>query len=206
MSKSELNNITDDAAVALAAIAMHKAEWQDSLRDKVWQAIREGRSQRTVYQRFSDYALSLNSQDRMPNLIDLWAELQPPTFWRAMRAWWNMCDCSWDYGDAVLNLLRRHAATAPARKNRQGTNETAIYRGCSRSRILGVSWTTDIEVARGFARGHRHIPITDPVIASAVVSRDGIFMRINSRKEREVLVDPAGLSNVQAERAHPMIR
>ena len=50
-----------------------------------------------------------------------------------------------------------------------------VHRGCSATRVMGLAWTTDEDVAMGFAYGHRGIPVHDPGLASAFVSRRDIF-------------------------------
>jgi hypothetical protein len=65
-----------------------------------------------------------------------------------------------------------------------------IYRGCSRSRVKGASWTTDINVAKAFAEGHRGIAVPDPVIASLRVPKSSIIGYYTARKESEVVISP----------------
>jgi non-ribosomal peptide synthetase component F len=45
-------------------------------------------------------------------------------------------------------------------------------------------------VAEGFARGHRGIVVSDPVIATAQVYKRDILAIFIERKESEVLIDP----------------
>jgi hypothetical protein len=58
-------------------------------------------------------------------------------------------------------------------------------------RIEGaISWTTDKEIARTFACGHRGIRNPDPVIAVATIVKADIFAATNERRESEVLCLP----------------
>lgn len=66
-----------------------------------------------------------------------------------------------------------------------------VYRGASRARIAAVSWTTDLEVARRFASGHRGIGVPDPVIAMAEISGDEVFWATDDRNESEILCLPS---------------
>ena len=65
-----------------------------------------------------------------------------------------------------------------------------IYRGCPSERVRGISWTTSLTVAEGFARGHRAIPVPNPVIVSAKVPSEAILAVFVDRNESEVIVDP----------------
>jgi hypothetical protein len=65
-----------------------------------------------------------------------------------------------------------------------------VYRGTSRVRAAGISWTTSKDVAEAFARGHHGIVVPDPVIATAQVDKRDILAILVERKESEVLIDP----------------
>lgn len=72
-----------------------------------------------------------------------------------------------------------------------------VYRGCSRARVEGLSWTTDFELVRGFANGHRGIPVPKPVVAKANICKDGIFAIFRSRAESEIVLDPDELFGIK---------
>ena len=66
-----------------------------------------------------------------------------------------------------------------------------VYRGGDRSRIDGgISWTTDREVALGFAGGHRGIRFRSPAIATGTIAKAYIFAAINDRSEQEIICTP----------------
>jgi hypothetical protein len=50
----------------------------------------------------------------------------------------------------------------------------------------------DRGVAEKFARGHRFIPVPDPVIAEVVVEREAVFAALNCRNESELLIEGDG--------------
>ena len=75
----------------------------------------------------------------------------------------------------------------------QQPDDFTVYRGCSLERVYGLSWTLSPNVAKGFAQGHRFIPVPEPTIASARVSRNDVFAVIVDRKEDEIILDPAKL-------------
>jgi hypothetical protein len=53
-----------------------------------------------------------------------------------------------------------------------------------------MSWTLSRTVAEEFARGHRHIPVPDPVIVEAMVPDDAVFFTSDERQETELVLDP----------------
>ena len=40
-------------------------------------------------------------------------------------------------------------------------------------RVIAVTWTTDWEIATGFAHGHRSLAVSAPVIASVALCQSG---------------------------------
>lgn len=212
---------TEDGTREIADLIRQEVRWQARLRSSLLAAISRQRSERTILKWFDEYALSLDSVKRLPCLLGVLAALEPAVFWKALRRWWPACDDTWDYNSALLSLMRQHAGAVPrssgagalhdprrqsGRRQGQGGIRSAhrrdalrVYRGCSRSRVLGISWTTNVKVAHGFAHGYRCIPVPDPVLATALISPTEIFVRINSRHEREVLLDPAGLVDLKIE-------
>ena len=76
-------------------------------------------------------------------------------------------------------------------------DQVEVFRGCSRPRVRGVSWTTDRDVAAGFAQGHRSILVPDPVIVSAVIPKGAVFIVGTDRQESEVILDPRQLRELR---------
>jgi hypothetical protein len=74
-----------------------------------------------------------------------------------------------------------------------------VFRGCSRPRFRGVAWTIDRTVAEGFARGHRSIPVPEPVVASALIPKEYIFFVTDVRSEKEVVLNPSRLRSLMIE-------
>ena len=68
-----------------------------------------------------------------------------------------------------------------------------VYRGCSRARASGVSWTLDEEVAQRFTKGHRAIPVPDPVVVVGRITKAEIFGVFIDRNESEIVLDPKRL-------------
>jgi hypothetical protein len=119
-------------------------------------------------------------------------------FWPIFMKWWIKIDCVWDRTQHLVETLHR---VGPCRDYTFAKDKGAffdslpdqltVYRGASRAHIQGaLSWTTSINVARNFARGHRKIAVNDPVIATGKVDKSKIFLATNDRAEREILALP----------------
>jgi len=64
--------------------------------------------------------------------------------------------------------------------------------------VRGLSWTTDLEVARGFAAGKRGVN-RHPTLASAVIPKEHVLALFLSRQEQEVIVDPRRLRQLKTQ-------
>ena len=77
-------------------------------------------------------------------------------------------------------------------------DEIVIYRGIrtGSKKINGMSWTTDIEVAKWFSK---RFNLGQKVgnVYEASVSRSDILAYFLGRSEHEIVVDPRGLRNVK---------
>lgn len=199
----ELRFLSASEIAELEERSRKRRQWQLRLWLEAEHAISMRESPRTQLRRFSACAISLDSQDRLYQLLPLLQMLEPPLFWRALRQWWSVCDDTWSQLRPLLRLMREHADSAPVRRLKNQDVLYRVYRGCSRAAVRGISWTTDREVAGRFARGHR-IPVPNPVIVSARVRRSAVFLHIgNQRKEREWLLDPRRLVDVEIAPAEP---
>ncbi len=114
----------------------------------------------------------------------------PEIWWAIFADAWSVCDATWKWYEWLGREARRvgpHPSVAVLPDDFTAT----VYRGGSRERIAGaISWTTSIEVARTFARGHRGIAVPDPVIATASVTKPDIYWMTDDRDEAEVLCLP----------------
>ncbi len=63
-----------------------------------------------------------------------------------------------------------------------------IYRGQSADDPKGLSWTLNRSVAEAFARGHRGIPLHNPVVLEMQVEFEQIAFYTNDRNEEEVVL------------------
>ena len=160
---------------------------------------------------FSQVLLT-NSEERLDEFLRLVKHIkEPEVFWRAFCETWSCCDATWSLRDRLLHELQtwkghcssmhpcEYLAGNDADFFRSQPNLIKIYRGASVQRIKGFAWTTDHNAALGFARGHRGIPVPNPVIASTDIHKDDIFIATNDRQESEVVVDFERLTKISIE-------
>lgn len=75
-----------------------------------------------------------------------------------------------------------------------------IYRGCQETRIRGLSWTTERAVAERFARGHRSIAVSNPVVVRAEIPKTAVFFAVTDREEAELIIEPRRLRKLTLEK------
>jgi hypothetical protein len=143
-----------------------------------------------------------SSATRLPVLLTVLSchrAVPAPLFWRVLAQQWPGCDATWELQKKLLGLLRRRR---PAPALSELPDRMPVYRGCHRRRVRALSWTLDRGIAEGFARGHRGIPVADPVIAEASIDRANVFLYVTARAESEIVLDPAGLTEITLHRAN----
>jgi hypothetical protein len=133
------------------------------------------------------YLSALNSEDRIGEMLDLIEQEPAEVFWPIFVGHWWHCDRTFEFSERLIRALRR---VGPYPKLEPQPKQLTVYRGSARSRIASVSWTTDIEVARRFAAGHRGIPVPDPVVAMAEIGGHEVFWTTNEREESEIICTP----------------
>lgn len=150
-----------------------------------------------------DEALAFcGSHNRLPEMLRRLHRADPTTFCAVFNEWWPDCDNTWHDRASLLRRLRRLHPLGRCNLDEDAKaflaglplRSVRIYRGGSRQRVRGLSWTTDIKIARGFAHGHRGIRVPDPVVATARIPNEAIFTVFVDRNESEVLVDPGRLT------------
>ncbi len=137
-----------------------------------------------------------DSTNRFDVLCSILSGKSDNIFWPVFHLGWSSCDDTWDHKDRLLQMIRERGAARP----HLGHDDKVFYdrlpdlirayRGCSRSRVNGISWTTDRQVAAAFARGHRGIRVPDPVIAAAIIPKAAVVTVFTDRKESELIVKP----------------
>lgn len=157
-------------------------------------------------------APGVNSTNRLDRLLTLTEFVEPSVFWSVFHRNWSMCDDTWSEQDYLLDHLRYQNLEEPSYFHMTTENKAfydglkrgaVIYRGCSRERIWGLSWTTDRQIAEKFARGHRGLKTQNPVLIRTKVARSSVMETIISvsveRGESEVLIDPDQLGSLIVE-------
>lgn len=150
-----------------------------------------------------EHLIWFSSQTRLPAMLDYLRGASRDLFWPVVLDWWSCCDATWPWRRQLLRELRRHGPGLEYQSAEDRARFAAlptripVFRGCSRARVRGASWSTDPEVAAGFARGHRGIRVPDAVVARAEIDKAAIFAFLTDREESEVLLDPRGLRRVR---------
>jgi len=152
-----------------------------------------------------DVLFGTNSTARPDLLLRGLLKRPPCELWPLFHEFWSMCDNTWRWRKQFIATLKRNGDARPYMDHKQITffetlpNEVRVFRGCSRSRIDAMSWTTDLALAQGFAAGHRKISVPDAVVASALIAREDIMTVIVDRDENEVVLDAQQLGQVEVQ-------
>lgn len=148
------------------------------------------------------FGIGIDSDGRAERFLELTADSAPAVFWQVFHQAWNTCDDTWYLQLDVIEALELNREAQPPHLFWNDEQKVfygalpelvTVYRGCSRERMRGVSWTTDKTVAEGFARGHRGITIPDAVVAECRIAKQDIITVIPDRDESEVIIDPRGI-------------
>jgi len=111
--------------------------------------------------------------------------------------YWSICDAPWPWRSLLADVLRytlMHVSLTECLSEEARAlldslpPEIGIYRGCQKSRERGLSWTCDIKVAEGFAKGKRCCN-SIPTLVSAVIPKQHVFGVFTNRNESEIVVD-----------------
>jgi hypothetical protein len=166
-------------------------------------------NRRNVMSRFDKQLGLCNSYSRAEKLLLIM--LKEPSHEKAVSLflhWYNMCDEPWAHRLLFARRLRvalKHIhlpdLLEPAERQWLASldDPVSVYRGCEKRRERGLSWTTDIEAARGFAFGKRWVN-KQPTLAKALIPKSHIFGVFVSRQESEVALDPRALDGLTSER------
>lgn len=147
-----------------------------------------------------DYLDLLAPHNRIAALLAFIKSAPAAVFWPAFIANWPDCDKG-STNRLLLKVLRRVGPCPPSYYRKYDHHDRGeffrslpasitVYRGASRARIAGLSWTTNPVVAWRFARGHRGIRAPDPVVATGTISKSDILWATDCRNECEILGEP----------------
>lgn len=145
----------------------------------------------------------VNSTNRLSRLLELTAFEESEVFWQAFHENWSNCDNAWGLQDDILNALEWFGLDGVSMTDEQQVflaglasdrySRITVYRGCSRARIHGLSWTTNPKVAQEFARGHRGISVPDAVVVKAKIRKSNVITVLLDREEDEIILNPLHL-------------
>ena len=136
--------------------------------------------------------LKFCNSTRRPFAFAEWAEALPRSKAAGIE-FWNAIEREWPGFDAIPHrlfqrLFFRFEKFRPASMVPDIDGHIKIYRGQDAGAEYGLSWTTDFDVAAGFARGHRGIMNNDPNVIEIQVSAKAVAMLISDRDESEVVL------------------
>jgi hypothetical protein len=153
-----------------------------------------------------EYLYHLPSEQRASEMVSLLERASPEGFWKVLMIHWPNCDDTWALNDRLLNQPRKAAGAVSAIPYYSDAQRAffdslpqvvTLYRGCSRQRAAGISWTTEGKIAMQFARGHRQISVPEPVIVTAEVGKNDIFAVFTDRDEKEIVCAPSRILKIE---------
>lgn len=121
-----------------------------------------------------------------------WAEALPrkkasgAIFWQAVRSEWSGFDRI-DH-QRFKKLFRRFRSSRPASFIDHLPDQILIFRGQDLYDEIGLAWTTNPDVAEGFAVGHRRIRHADPIVYDIIISREDVAFCCDDRYESEIVL------------------
>src|SRR5258708_15113260 len=149
-----------------------------------------------------DALFTCSSYER-PNVlfVQMVKERNPRTRLMLFLAFWSCCDAPWPWRTVFAKELRAalsqvSLADVLSEAERDWFDLLPpfieIYRGCEFGRERGLSWTTEIKIAEGFATGKRCVNRC-PTLVTALIPKSHVFGVLLGRNESEIVVDPRRL-------------
>jgi hypothetical protein len=185
-----------------AMLGDERKNWELLLTERLSACLTDGINPDRVW----DYLCLLSSEHRAPEMVALLDHATAKQFWTVFIANWHSCDDTWAVKDRLLCQLRKAAAGASVLPHYSAEQiaffeslpeVVTVYRGCSRERVNGISWTINREVAKDFTRGHRGIYVPDPIIVTATVKKSEIMAVFVDRAEQEIICVAKEIRNIE---------
>ena len=105
-------------------------------------------------------------------------------FWAVVTTAWSSFDLIPHRDFEMLFRKFKHFAPAPVSLSAPLT----VFRGQNALVASGLSWTTNLEVAEGFARGHRGVSYPEPTILEMEIGGKDIAFALSDRGEDEIVL------------------
>ena len=179
-----------------------KKQIQTEIETETLRAKYEGMGQREL---IDSYLTLHDSRERFVGIFEALCDAPPEIFWPVFMHWWPMCDGTRQNRQHVVRLLKRHHELQRARPFMSAEDgqffdslsyPLTVHRGCGKSYVRSVTWTTDRDRAEFFARGGRFPTPRNPVVATAIIDESAVFFATNCRNEAEVVLDPYKIRNL----------
>lgn len=107
-----------------------------------------------------------------------------------------------DSDPAYLNLWKQafanngHKTIFDNKRSKLPKGAIQVYRGQIGEQLGGISWTTDLEIAKRFAlTGGGRQPVSGGVVFKAQVNRKHVLAFLTKRSESELIIDTKNLTN-----------
>jgi hypothetical protein len=197
-----MRNTVDEFLKNNPAIAQARENWQariDKKLDDLSDILERNRmSTQKQLDLISELTTMVSSGGRLELFLDIASHIiAAETFWPAFHRVWPICDDTWLLRDKLYRTISLFKYCRPCDSLLKDNADffkalpasISIYRGCSRGRARGFSWTTDRQIALGFSKGHRGIEVPNPVVCSAKIRKCDVFSASVQRKEQELVID-----------------
>lgn len=143
--------------------------------------------------------------------IEYLEEFNDKTYWQILGEIWVTEEQIWRNRKLYLRLFqaprpqRQFLMTAAERRKLDGMpDEFPVYRGYIGKRGKGLSWTLDHSKAEWFARRYEILSeLGLPRVMEGTVNKVDVIAYFNSRKEKEIVADPAKVRSVKTHRLQP---
>jgi hypothetical protein len=119
-----------------------------------------------------EYISMFRHSDCIAALVPLFEHEPHEVFWPFFATVWPMYYSEFHWNERLFVAMQR---VGPHHSINRLPANIIVYRGCSRSRVTGLSWTTNSMTALGFALGHGDVVVPNPVVAVASIKRSEAY-------------------------------
>jgi hypothetical protein len=140
----------------------------------------------------------IEAEDRLEVMLVLTRRKPAAVFWPVFHATWRACDNTYRVRNRLLKVLSSRDVEARSTDYlpidakalfERLPNPFIAFRGCSKARVLGVSWTTNKAIAEQFARGDG-TTLRYASLVTASVPKSAVFGVYKSDEEAELVINP----------------